>query len=86
MVRSDIKEQLVHSANLFQFLLADAILIGLDNVTNGLVVYPKRIEWRNKQELPFVRLSEDNPTPLHVRVLTRDGADDYRSHPDEDGF
>ncbi|KAI2620079.1 adenylosuccinate lyase [Hypoxylon sp. NC1633] len=36
------------------FLLADAILIGLDNVSNGLVVYPKRIEWRNKQELPFM--------------------------------
>ncbi|KAI0899157.1 adenylosuccinate lyase [Annulohypoxylon nitens] len=36
------------------FLLADAILIGLDNVTNGLVVYPKRIDWRNRQELPFM--------------------------------
>ncbi|KAI0113287.1 adenylosuccinate lyase [Daldinia grandis] len=36
------------------FLLADAILIGLDNVTNGLVVYPKRIDSRNKQELPFM--------------------------------
>ncbi|KAI0839856.1 adenylosuccinate lyase [Hypoxylon sp. FL0890] len=36
------------------FLLADAILIGLDNVTNGLVVYPKRIEARNRQELPFM--------------------------------
>ncbi|KAI0887935.1 adenylosuccinate lyase [Annulohypoxylon maeteangense] len=36
------------------FLLADAILIGLDNVTNGLVVYPKRIESRNRQELPFM--------------------------------
>ncbi|OTA80922.1 hypothetical protein M434DRAFT_401539 [Hypoxylon sp. CO27-5] len=36
------------------FLLADAILIGLDNVTNGLVVYPKRIDARNRQELPFM--------------------------------
>ncbi|KAI2472813.1 adenylosuccinate lyase [Annulohypoxylon bovei var. microspora] len=36
------------------FLLADAILIGLDNVTNGLVVYPKRIDSRNRQELPFM--------------------------------
>ncbi|KAI1100603.1 adenylosuccinate lyase [Jackrogersella minutella] len=36
------------------FLLADAILIGLDNVSNGLVVYPKRIDWRNRQELPFM--------------------------------
>ncbi|KAI1387392.1 adenylosuccinate lyase [Hypoxylon trugodes] len=36
------------------FLLADAILLGLDNVTNGLVVYPKRIDARNRQELPFM--------------------------------
>ncbi|KAI9760329.1 MAG: Negative regulator of mitotic exit [Chaenotheca gracillima] len=36
------------------FLLADAILIGLDNVTNGLVVYPKRIETRVQEELPFM--------------------------------
>lgn len=36
------------------FLLADAILIGLDNITNGLVVYPKRIEARVLEELPFM--------------------------------
>jgi adenylosuccinate lyase len=36
------------------FLLADAILITLDNVTNGLVVYPKRIEARVLEELPFM--------------------------------
>jgi adenylosuccinate lyase len=36
------------------FLLADAILIGLDNVTSGLVVYPKRIHARVMDELPFM--------------------------------
>jgi adenylosuccinate lyase len=36
------------------FLLADAILIGLDNVTSGLVVYPKRIAARVQEELPFM--------------------------------
>lgn len=36
------------------FLLADAILIGLDNITNGLVVYPNRIDARVQEELPFM--------------------------------
>ncbi|KAK6531719.1 adenylosuccinase ade13, variant 2 [Orbilia ellipsospora] len=36
------------------FLLADAILIGLDNVSNGLVVYPERINARVQEELPFM--------------------------------
>ncbi|KAL8685259.1 MAG: hypothetical protein Q9224_005890 [Gallowayella concinna] len=36
------------------FLLADAILIGLDNVSNGLVVYPKRIAARVQEKLPFM--------------------------------
>ncbi|OLN93987.1 Adenylosuccinate lyase [Colletotrichum chlorophyti] len=36
------------------FLLADAILIGLDNVTSGLVVYPKRIHAHVMEELPFM--------------------------------
>jgi adenylosuccinate lyase len=36
------------------FLLADAILLGLDNVTSGLVVYPKRICSRVQEELPFM--------------------------------
>lgn len=36
------------------FLLADAILRGLDNVSNGLVVYPKRIHARVQEELPFM--------------------------------
>ncbi|RFU78407.1 adenylosuccinate lyase [Trichoderma arundinaceum] len=35
-------------------LLAEAILIGLDNVTDGLVVYPARIRSRFLEELPFM--------------------------------
>ncbi|KAG6240775.1 hypothetical protein E4U25_007460 [Claviceps purpurea] len=36
------------------FLLADAILIGLDNVSDGFVVYPKRIRSHFLEELPFM--------------------------------
>lgn len=35
-------------------LLAEAVLIGLDNVTDGLVVYPARIRSRFLEELPFM--------------------------------
>jgi adenylosuccinate lyase len=37
-----------------QFLLADALTISLDNVTNGLVVFPAIIEAQLLQELPFM--------------------------------
>jgi len=33
--------------------LADSILLALDNVTNGLVIYPNVIKARIAQELPF---------------------------------
>lgn len=36
------------------FLLAESILLGLDNITDGLVVYPKRIQTRVLEELPFM--------------------------------
>ncbi|KAF9874070.1 adenylosuccinate lyase [Colletotrichum karsti] len=36
------------------FLLADAILLALDNVTSGMVVYPKRIHAHVMEELPFM--------------------------------
>lgn len=36
------------------FLSADAALLTLTNVTQGLVVYPKVIEKRINQELPFM--------------------------------
>ncbi|KAK7435387.1 adenylosuccinate lyase [Colletotrichum acutatum] len=36
------------------FLLADAILLGLDNVTSGLVIYPEVIRAHVMEELPFM--------------------------------
>lgn len=36
------------------FLLADAVLRSMDNITDGLVVYPKRINARARAELPFM--------------------------------
>lgn len=36
------------------FLLADAVLASMDNVTSGLVIYPKRIHAHNMEELPFM--------------------------------
>lgn len=36
------------------FLSADAIMITLDNVVSGLVVYPARIHYRLMEELPFM--------------------------------
>ena len=36
------------------FLMTDALLIALDNVTNGLVVFPAMIEAQLQQELPFM--------------------------------
>ncbi|KUJ08122.1 adenylosuccinate lyase [Mollisia scopiformis] len=36
------------------FLAADAILLTLDNVSSGLVVYPKRIHAHIMEELPFM--------------------------------
>ena len=36
------------------FLLADTLLIGLDNVTDGLVVFPAMIKAQLDQELPFM--------------------------------
>ncbi|KAM0242160.1 hypothetical protein ACHAP5_007315 [Fusarium lateritium] len=36
------------------FLLADAIIGSLDNITDGMVIYPKRIEARVMEELPLM--------------------------------
>lgn len=36
------------------FLLAEAVLLSLDNISDGLVVYPKRIQSRVLEELPFM--------------------------------
>lgn len=49
-------------------LLAEAVLIGLDNVTDGLVVYPARIRSRFLEELPFMVTEA-----VSISILTRAG-------------
>ncbi|KAG6124541.1 hypothetical protein E4U22_002363 [Claviceps purpurea] len=56
------------------FLLADAILIGLDNVSDGLVVYPKRIRSRILEELPFM------VTEAIIMKLVAKGASRQEAH------
>ncbi|PTB63059.1 Adenylosuccinate lyase [Trichoderma citrinoviride] len=70
------------------FLLAEAVLIGLDNVTDGLVVYPARIRSRFLDELPFmvteavsVHFTDSDDSLLiifraheEIRVLSREAA------------
>ncbi|KAL6852603.1 hypothetical protein ACO1O0_007150 [Amphichorda felina] len=56
------------------FLLADAILIGLDNVTDGLVVYPGRIRGRYLEELPFM------VTETIIMKLVAQGASRQEAH------
>jgi adenylosuccinate lyase len=55
------------------FLLADAILAGLDNISNGLVVYPKRIDFRVQEELPFM-ITESIITKLVAKGESRQEA------------
>ncbi len=55
------------------FLLADAILGGLDNITNGLVVYPERIAARVQEELPFM-LTENVIMKLCATGVSRQDA------------
>ncbi|KAG6120662.1 hypothetical protein E4U13_006222 [Claviceps humidiphila] len=56
------------------FLLADAILIGLDNVSDGLVVYPKRIRSGFLEELPFMA------TEAIIMKLVAKGASRQEAH------
>jgi adenylosuccinate lyase len=67
------------------FLLADAILIGLDNVSDGLVVYPKRIDARIQEEMPFIATeniimklvskgASRQDAHEHIRVLSQQAA------------
>jgi adenylosuccinate lyase len=48
-------------------LLAEAILIGLDNVTDGLVVYPARIRSTFLDQLPFM-VTEAVSIPIFPRA------------------
>ncbi|KAH6895883.1 L-Aspartase-like protein [Thelonectria olida] len=56
------------------FLLADSILIGLDNVSDGLVVYPARIRSRFLEELPFM------VTETIIMKLVAKGASRQEAH------
>ncbi|KAH8705663.1 adenylosuccinate lyase [Talaromyces proteolyticus] len=55
------------------FLLADAVLGGLDNITSGLVVYPERIASRVQEELPFM-ITESLIMRLCAKGLSRQEA------------
>jgi adenylosuccinate lyase len=55
------------------FLLADAVLGGLDNITSGLVVYPERIASRVQEELPFM-ITESLLIKLCAKGLSRQEA------------
>jgi len=55
------------------FLLTDAILISMDNVTNGLVVYPKVIQSHIMQELPFMA-TENIIMKLSAKGVSRQDA------------
>ncbi|CAB3384600.1 Hypothetical predicted protein [Cloeon dipterum] len=56
------------------FLTADAVLLTLLNVTQGLVVYPKVIERHISQELPFMA------TENLIMAMVRKGADRQECH------
>lgn len=55
------------------FLLADAILGGLDNITSGLVVYPERVAVRVQEELPFM-ITESIIMKLVAKNVSRQDA------------
>jgi adenylosuccinate lyase len=67
------------------FLLTDSLLIGLDDVTNGLVIFPAMIESQLEQELPFMATENiimklvsygvsRQEAHEHIRVLSREAA------------
>ena len=56
------------------FLTADIVLSTLQNVSEGLVVYPKVIERRISQELPFMA------TENIIMALVKQGGDRQEAH------
>jgi adenylosuccinate lyase len=68
------------------FLLADALMILLDNISSGLVVYPAVIQRRIDEELPFMatepiimamvdRGASRQDAHEHIRVLSHQAGD-----------
>ncbi|KAJ3645930.1 hypothetical protein Zmor_023549 [Zophobas morio] len=79
------------------FLTADAALMVLENVTQGLVVYPKVIERRIGQELPFmsaeniimamVKKGEDRQIcHERIRVLSHEAGAQVKEHGKDNDF
>jgi adenylosuccinate lyase len=56
------------------FLTADIVLTTLQNISEGLVVYPKVIERRIKQELPFMA------TENIIMAVVKAGGDRQEAH------
>lgn len=57
------------------FLAADAVVMTLDNVSNGLVVYPARVKARVMEELPF--MATEN---IIMRLVENHGQDRQVCH------
>lgn len=71
------------------FFLADSILISLDNVTDGLIIFPAVMHSQLMQELPFmateniiIRLISHGISRQEaheqIRILSRDAASNVR--------
>jgi adenylosuccinate lyase len=56
------------------FLTADIVLSTLQNISEGLVVYPKVIERRIQQELPFMA------TENIIMAIVKKGGDRQKAH------
>lgn len=73
------------------FLLADALMILLDNISSGLVVYPAVIQRRIDEELPFMATenlimamvdkgASRQEAHEHIRVLSHEAADQVKNY------
>ncbi|KAI4141130.1 MAG: hypothetical protein LQ341_003599 [Variospora aurantia] len=73
------------------FLTADALMILLDNICSGLVVYPAVIKRRINDELPFMATENfimamvdkgysRQEAHEHIRVLSHEAADQVKNH------
>ncbi|KAI4139208.1 MAG: hypothetical protein L6R39_006415 [Caloplaca ligustica] len=73
------------------FLIADALMILLDNICSGLVVYPAVIKRRINEELPFMatenlimamvdRGHSRQEAHERIRVLSHEAADQVKNH------
>ncbi|KAL3281898.1 hypothetical protein HHI36_005103 [Cryptolaemus montrouzieri] len=79
------------------FLTADSVLMVLTNITHGLVVYPKVIERRISQELPFMSAENiimemvkkgANRQECHekIRILSQEASAQVKQHGKDNDF